>query len=433
MEPFWNKKYLKIVYHSVLFVALAYLACIIVNYLVASVTDLSMFFASIGNFIGKIVNVFQPLVIAVIFAFLFEPLVAKFQLLYEKLIHDKIGLKRKNKNIIVKDGVELKTRAAGALGTILVFYGIIVLIIRSFFMIILDGAKSVVGIGSITNQSISNYFNEAISFLDAKVLVVQEQLETFGLGEYGDKIVDFLYSLIEALINLVSSVALNLGTLIMGISSSVVLLFISTVLAFYVMKDKEILVHKGRKFFKLFLPNRAHKLFHGLFVDIITVFSGYVRGMLVDVSVIAMMVSGALTLIGIPYALIIGIISGFANFIPYLGSFTAAVLAITSAALTGDITKVVLATIAVIIIQQIDSYVVVPKALGQSVELSPLLVLLSLSVAGNLFGLVGMIIAVPTTALIKIIIERLVQNEEQYGSVQKFYAKFRRNKEHKEQ
>ncbi len=429
MEPFWNKKYLKIVYHSVLFVALAYLTFIIINFLVASVTDMSLFFSNVSSFIGKIVGVFKPLVIAVIFAFLFEPLVSKFQSLYEKLLHDKMGVKRKNKNIIVRDGVELKSRAAGALGTIIVFYGILVLIIRAFLMIILDGAKSVVGLGSITSQSVSNYFNEAIAFLDAKVLVVQDQLEQFGLGEYGEQIVDFLYSIIESLINLVSSVALNLGTLILGISSSVVLIFISTVLAFYVMKDKEILIYKGRKFFKLFLPNRAHKLFHGLFIDIVTVFSGYVRGMLIDVSIIAMMVSGALTLIGIPYALIIGIISGFANFIPYLGSFTAAVLAITSAALTGDISKVILATIAVIIIQQIDSYIVVPKALGQSVELSPLLVLLSLSVAGNLFGLVGMVIAVPTTALIKIIIERLVENEEQYGSVQKFYGKFRRKKE----
>ncbi len=429
MEPFWNKKYLKIVYHSVLFVALAYLACIIVNYLVASVTDLSMFFASVSDFVGSVLGVFQPLVIAVIFAFLFEPLVAKFQDLFEKLIHEKMGVKRKNKNIIIKDGVELKTRTAGAIGTIIVFFSIVALIIRSFIMIILDGAKSVTGAGSMTSQSISNYFNEAIAFLDAKIIVVQEQLETFGMGEYGDKIVDFLYSLIEGLINLVSNVALNLGSLIMGISSSVVLVFISTVLAFYVMKDKEILVHKGRKFFKLFLPNRAHKLFHGLFVDVITVFSGYVRGMLIDVTVIAAMVAGSLTLIGIPYALIIGIISGFANFIPYLGSFTAAVLAITSAALTGEIDKVILATIAVIIIQQIDSYFVVPKALGQSVELSPLLVLLSLSVAGNLFGLVGMIVAVPMTALIKILVERLVQNEEEYGSVQKFYAKFKRNKE----
>ncbi len=429
MEPFWNKKYLKIVYHAVLFVVLAYVSFILVNFLVASITDLGSFFSKIGDGIRKVLSIFQPLVIASIVAFLFEPLVAKLQNLFEKLLYDKMNFKRKNKNIIVKDGVELKMRPAGAAGTIIVFYSIIALIIRSFIMIILDGAKSVAGSGGISNQSISNYFNEAISFLDSKIIVLQDQLEKFGLGEYGDKVVNFLYSVIESLINLVSSVALNLGSLIMSISSSVVLVVISTILAFYVMKDKEILVYKGRKFFKLFLPNRAHKVFHGLFIDVITVFSGYVRGMLIDVSIIAAMVSTSLAIIGVPYALIIGIISGFANFIPYLGSFTAAVLAITSAALTGDIQKVVFATIAVLAIQQIDSYVVVPRALGSSVELSPLLVLLSLSVAGNLFGLVGMIVAVPMTALIKILVERLVQHEEQYGTVQNFYKKLRRKTE----
>ncbi len=428
MDPFWNKKYLKIVYHAVLFVALAYLACIVVNFLVTSVTDLGTFFGKIGEFIGKVLGVFQPLVIAVVVAFLFEPLVASLQKLYERLLHDKMGVKRKDKNIIVKDGVELKMRPAGAMGTIIVFYSIVFLIIRSFVLIILDGAKTVAGGGSITNQSIANYFNSAISFLDTKIVVVQDQLEVLGLGQYGDKIVDFLYGLIESLINLVSSVALNLGSLVMSISSSVVLVLVSTFLAYYVMKDKEILIFKGRKFFKLFLPNRAHKVFHGLFIDVITVFSGYVRGMLLDVSIIAAMVSGALSIIGVPYAIIIGIISGFANFIPYLGSFTAAVLSILSAALTGDIKKVIATTIAVLIIQQIDSLVVVPRALGSSVELSPLLVLLSLSVAGSLFGLVGMVVAVPMTALIKILIERLVQHEEQYGTVQEFYLKFKRDK-----
>ncbi len=428
MNNFWDKKYLKIVYHCVLGVALAYLAIELMKFLVFSITDIDEFLNMISSRIGKVINVFLPLVIAVIFAFLFEPLVAKLQSLYEKLMYEKLGLKNKGKNITVINGVEYKSRTAGALATLLVFYGIIALIIRSFILIILDGAKSVAGGGSVNSQSITNYFNSAISFLDIKIENVQQKLVEIGLGQYAEKIVSFLYSLIESLINLISNVALNIGSLVMSISSSVVLVFISTVLAFYVMKDKEIMVYKGQKFFRLFLPHRAHKIFSGLVIDVITVFSGYVRGMLIDVSVIAALVSISLSIIGVPYAVIIGIISGFANFIPYLGSFTAATLAILSSALTGDIYKVIWATIAVVIIQQIDSYVVVPRALGSSVELSPLLVLLSLSVAGSLFGLVGMIVAVPMTALIKILVERLVENEEKNHSVQNFYNKLKKEK-----
>ncbi len=428
MENFWDKKYLKIVYHAVLFVALGYIAIEVINFAIFSLTDMGAITSGVGEFFGGFVSVFLPLVIAVIFGFLFDPLVYKIQDLYEFLMYEKFGLTNKKKNIVIRDGVEYRMRPVGAAGTIVAFFGFLVLLIRAFVLIILDGAKSLSGNVQISDANITNYFNQVIAFLDTKIVLVQDKLEVIGLGKYAESIVNTIYSLIESLINLISSVALNLGSLIMAVSSSVVTLLISTVIAYYVMKDKEILISKGKKFFTLFLPHRAHKVFSGLFIDVATVFSNYIRGMLIDVTVIAMLVSLALSLIGIPYAFIIGIISGFANFIPYLGSFTAAVLAILSAALTGDMTKVLLATVAVIVIQQIDSLIVVPRALGSSVEISPLLVILSLSVAGSLFGLVGMIIAVPTTALIKIFIERLVAFEEETGKIQGFYKKLSRNK-----
>lgn len=433
MDKFWDKKYLKIVYHGVLFVALAYIAIAFITFCIYSITDLSNVLHGISGWLGRVGKVFLPLVIATIFAFLFDPLATKLQNLYEKLMYKKFGFKNKRKNIVIRDGVEYRTRGAGAFGTIIVFYGVLAAIVRSFLVIIFDGAKSVTGNIVISDASITNYFNQAIAFMDGKIALIQEKLVDIGLGSYAENVVNFFYSLMESFINLISDVALNFGTLIMSISSSVVLVLISTVVSFYLLKDKEILVSKGKKFFRLFLPIKAHKVFSGIFIDVITVFSGYVRGMLLDVSIIATMVAVALSLIGVPYAVIIGIISGFANFIPYLGSFTAAVLAILSAALTGDIIKVVLATVAVIVIQQIDSLIVVPKALGSSVELSPLLVILSLSVAGSMFGLVGMIIAVPTTALIKIFIERLVVYEEETGKIQAFYKKFHRNKSKSEE
>lgn len=429
MNDFWDKKYVKIAYHGVLFVALSYIAINIIDFFVFSVTDLGTVTSGIGSFIGFIAKLFMPFIIAVIFAFLFDPLVTKFQDIYENIRYERLGFKNKKKNVLVLDGEELRQRAVGSLVTIVAFYGLIILIIRSFVLIIINSAKTVAGPTTLSEQSITNYFNSAIAFLDGKIEIIQDKLVDVGLGQYAERIVTFFYTLIEGLINIISDVALNLGSLVMSISSSVIMVFVATIMAFHIMKNKEQMIYKGKKFAKLFLPNNAHKVFSGLFIDVITVFSGYVRGMLVDVTIIAMLVSGALWIIGVPYAMIIGIISGFANFIPYLGSFTAAVLAILSAALTGDITKVIAATIAVIIIQQIDSLIVVPKALGNSVEISPLLVILSLSVAGTMFGLVGMIVAVPLTALIKIFIERLIINEEEYHSVQNFYKKFHKKKE----
>jgi predicted PurR-regulated permease PerM len=112
--------------------------------------------------------------------------------------------------------------------------------------------------------------------------------------------------------------------------------------------------------------------------------------------------------VGVNFAVLIGMFSGLANLIPYFGAFVGFILSVFVALLSGDVTQAVYAGIIVIVLQQIDGIFIQPKIVGEKVELSPVLVLLSLSVFGSMFGLPGMIFAVPLCAIFKIFLTRFM-------------------------
>ena len=119
------------------------------------------------------------------------------------------------------------------------------------------------------------------------------------------------------------------------------------------------------------------------------------------------LVSVSFLIIGIDYPLIIGIVSGFSNLIPYIGAIAAFFLGVGVAFISGEPAKALYAAAAIILLQQLDSAVIVPKLVGNKVKLHPVLVILSLSVFGSVFGIWGMVFAVPVTALIKIVFSRI--------------------------
>ncbi|MBQ6555481.1 MAG: AI-2E family transporter, partial [Firmicutes bacterium] len=152
----------------------------------------------------------------------------------------------------------------------------------------------------------------------------------------------------------------------------------------------------------LLLPeNACRKLFLAA-REIHEVFSGYIRGQLTDAVIMSVLISSALSIMKLPFSVPIGIFSGFTNIIPYFGAVMGLVLSVITALVSGGTGKAVLAAVVMLILQQIDGLIIVPKVVGEKVSLSPVLVIIALGVAGNLFGILGMVFAVPATALIKL-------------------------------
>lgn len=156
------------------------------------------------------------------------------------------------------------------------------------------------------------------------------------------------------------------------------------------------------------IPPRYRTTGGGLLSQINRVLSAYVRNQLLIAFVMGLLYSFGFAVLRVPLALTIGMISGFLNFVPYLGTLTGLVLAVSFTALDGAGPGRLIGVLAVFaIVQSVEGYYLTPKLLGESLNLHPLVVLLGLVIGGNLFGLLGIILAVPVIAAATVILRFL--------------------------
>lgn len=115
----------------------------------------------------------------------------------------------------------------------------------------------------------------------------------------------------------------------------------------------------------------------------------------------AVLFSAAFTIVGLPHGILIGLVSGFSNLIPYFGAVMAFFLAVLAGLFSGVPMKAVYASVLILLLQQVDSIFIVPKAVGQKLELHPVLVLLSLAAFGGCLVSGGWCLRFPLGALCK--------------------------------
>ena len=177
--------------------------------------------------------------------------------------------------------------------------------------------------------------------------------------------------------------------------------------AFYILRDKKHYMEKISQTAKAIMPEKIYKFISNFLAEIHEIFYGYIRGQLIAAAILAVLIGIFLSIIGVRYAFIIGILSGVANLIPYFGAIISFFLAIAMALLGGEPITALYAAIGIIIIQQIDAFFIIPKVVGKRIELPPPVIILSLAIAGELFGITGMIFAVPVCAVFRIILKKI--------------------------
>ncbi len=120
------------------------------------------------------------------------------------------------------------------------------------------------------------------------------------------------------------------------------------------------------------------------------------------------MISIVLSLTGVKFAIVIGVLAGIGNLIPYVGPFVAYGLTILACLISNDLQTLVQSLIALAIIQAIDGQIINPKLLGSTVNVHPMYVIVAIIFGEALGGFMGMIFAVPVAALIKIEFDRYI-------------------------
>ena len=150
------------------------------------------------------------------------------------------------------------------------------------------------------------------------------------------------------------------------------------------------------------------------FIEGNQIFFNFLTSQIIDAIIVGVLVSIAMAIIGVKYAVLLGFVIGLFNLIPYFGAIVAVAIAILITLFTGGIGKAILMAAVVIVLQQIDANIINPKIVGNSLQISQLLVLFAVTVGGAYFGILGMFLSVPIFTVIKVIIEDFVEEREEF-------------------
>lgn len=189
---------------------------------------------------------------------------------------------------------------------------------------------------------------------------------------------------------------------VFSVFSSFVNWMIALVISFYLLKDRDYFTGM----IKYLIPvGRRQEVFH-LFREINRVLTRFIRGQLLIALVVGLLATAGFLLIKLNFALILGIITGAANIIPYFGPIFGGIPVVLVGLMDGP-AKALWALGVVVVVQQLESGVITPKIVGESVGVHPVFIILSLFVAAKLLGILGMVIAVPVVAVLKVVFKYL--------------------------
>lgn len=186
---------------------------------------------------------------------------------------------------------------------------------------------------------------------------------------------------------------------IIAMFSYVFSLFIAPVFAFYILKDLENI----KKSVTNFIPKAWRSDILAILRDVDEIVGKYIRGNLTVAFIVGMLTGLGMYLIGVDFALIIGFIAGLADLIPYFGPVIGAIPAVALALLKSK-SLALYAILVILAVQWLEGSFINPKVLGASLSLHPLLIIFVLLAGGELYGIIGMLTAVPVVAIARVVL-----------------------------
>lgn len=196
----------------------------------------------------------------------------------------------------------------------------------------------------------------------------------------------------------ITSIVTNVSLGVIGFFTALLDIVVGIIVCVYVLNSKEKFCSQGKKFCFAVLPHGyAEKAIRGTrFVD--RVFSGFITGKLLDSLIIGILCFISLNLMHMPYVMLVSVIVGVTNIIPFFGPFIGAIPSAILILLV-DPMKCFYFLIFILILQQVDGNIIGPKILGNSTGLSSFWVIFAILLGGGLFGFPGMVLGVPTFAV----------------------------------
>ena len=191
---------------------------------------------------------------------------------------------------------------------------------------------------------------------------------------------------------------------VLGVATGIFDVFVTIVVSIYILLQRGNIAKFFKKLGLVMFDERVCEKIEKYTNSTNNIFFKFISGQLIDAVIVGILVTIAMTIIEVKYAVLLGFMIGLFNIIPYFGAIIAVAISVIITIITGGLSQAIIMAIVVIVLQQIDSNIINPKIIGDSLEISPLLVIFAVTVGGAYFGVLGMFLAVPVIAVLKLII-----------------------------
>lgn len=369
----WDKKYL---YWGI--TAFIVIACSIMFY------DLMHNTSLIISFVSTTINITKPIIYGLIIAYLLSPIVDYLSAVFLKLCRK---TKWDSNSPIVKKRIRSVSVLLTMVLAIALIYGLFALVVPQL-------------ITSITNIAAQfPVYEQNLEAIITKLLVDNPQIESMiknMLAEYSGELTAWIN---KEFIPQINEFIKNFSVGLIGFIKVIWNLVIGLIISIYVLGSKELYAGQSKKIiYALFSEKHANNIIKDCrFVN--KTFGGYISAKLVDSLIIGMLCFIGTTILNMPYALLVSVIVGVTNIIPFFGPYIGAIPSILLILMV-DPMKAFYFTIFVLLLQQFDGNFLGPKILGDSTGLSGFWVIFSITLFGGYWGVIGMAIGVPVFAVL---------------------------------
>lgn len=347
-----------------IFIILSYTALLVLGVI---------YFESIFQYLGELLNIIQPFIIGFILAFIFN--------IPMKFFEKKLAIQNKKKR-----------RVVSAILSVLLILLVLLLVVMVVVPQVIENVRTLI-------DNLPSIFAQAEKWLN----YVFEEIRLSP--DLLDKINEFQTRFAQTFISTLTAWAPNIASGVSHITTSVINIFMGFVMAIYMIFSKDKLIRQVKKF--------AHALFNDQHYQYIsevvkltgTTFENFLAGQLTESIIIGVLCYIGCMILDIPYASIAAIVIGFTNIIPYFGPIIGAVISSVLILFVSPV-KALIFLVFSTLLQQFESNLIYPHVVGNSVGLSALWVLFAVSVGGGLFGIPGMVFGLPTFSVIYELLRR---------------------------
>ena len=347
-------------------------------------------FKDITNWIKGILDVLMPFIVGIFISYI----------LYIPC--------KKIENIYSKSKFKLIRKRARGISVFTVYLIALILLTLAIQFIVPTLATSIT---DLANNLVGYYNNTMENFNNIPEDSILRKIDI-------NKIAESLSNIkIEEFINLETIMEYAKGAL--GIATGIFDFFVSLIVSVYVLIERTQILQFIKKLSNVIFKEKTYNVIGKYFNNTNAVFFKFLSSQLLDAIIVGILTSIAMMILGVKYAILLGFLIGLSNLIPYFGAIVGIGITIIITIFTGGITQAIWLAVVVIILQQIDANIINPKIVGDSLKISPLLVIFAVTVGGAYFGMFGMFLAVPIFTVLKIFIKDYIEYKNTTKIVEK--------------